>query len=104
MPFEHAVRAAAHRPSLNEKVHFRRLIREAVPMAFEKCFEDRAVQNWARQVQVDILSAAGELGECTVFRMKARCFVTPRAHSTCRRCTWCCRSAYMTVCGASTHA
>ena len=80
------MRAAARRPSLNEKVHFRRLIRDAVPMAFEKCFEDRAVQNWTRQVQVDILSAAGELGECTVFRMKARCFISPRARSTRRRC------------------
>ena len=73
-------------------------------MAFEKCFEDRAVQNWARQVQVDILSAAGELGECTVFRMRVRCFVTPRARCACCVCTECCRAAYITVCGASTRA
>ena len=86
LPFEHALCAAARRPSPNEKAHFRRLIREAVPMAFEKCFEDRAVQNWTERVQVDILSAAGELGECTVFRLKARRALFPRVRDTYCKC------------------
>ncbi len=50
----------------------RRLIRDAVPMAFEKCFEDRAVSGWSERVQADILSAAGELGELTVLRLHVR--------------------------------
>ncbi|KAK9838464.1 hypothetical protein WJX81_000965 [Elliptochloris bilobata] len=59
------------RAGLHEQAQVRRLIREAVPMAFEKCFEDRAVLGWNERVQGDILSAAGELVELTVHRLNA---------------------------------
>ncbi len=60
---------------MHERAQVHRLIREVVPMAFDKCFEDRAVATWNERVQGDILMSAVELGELTIERLKARlCF------------------------------
>ena len=48
----------------------KRLIREVAPNAFEKCFEDRSVLNWAESVQADIVRAAMYLTELTAIKLK----------------------------------
>jgi hypothetical protein len=53
-----------------ETVCMKRLIREVAPNAFEKCFEDRSVLNWAESVQSDIVRAAMYLTELTAIKLK----------------------------------
>ena len=51
----------------------KRLIREVAPAAFEKCFEDRSVQNWTDGVQADIFRSAMYMTELTALKLHVRC-------------------------------
>ena len=50
----------------------KRLIREVAPAAFEKCFEDRSVQNWSDGVQADIFRSAMHMTELTALKLLVR--------------------------------
>jgi len=45
------------------KMAMRRLMREVTPDAFQKCFQDKAVKNWADDIQANIFDCSLRLGE-----------------------------------------
>ena len=53
-------------------MYMKRLIREVAPAAFEKCFEDRSVQNWSDGVQADIFRSAMHMTELTALKLLVR--------------------------------
>ena len=61
-----------NRVSNQDATMLRRLIREGVPMAFSKCLDDHAVNNWGENTQKDIFRACCELVELVVAKLEVQ--------------------------------
>lgn len=78
----------------------RQLITEAVPFAFDKCLADVAVQNWADNIQNDILQVSMKVSAYTCRRYSAAVHMPQNDISSLRHCNACAAfcSAYAAIC------